>query len=86
MEQILCFSAVSGKVRGDYIHVVARADGFFLLRYLHGVQVCNFSLDGFDGLVLVDTADMQVHNDTTVRLHEIRKHTVVEFRRQNLQE
>lgn len=58
---------------------------FFLLGNFHSVQVGNLALDGFYGLVLVDTADMEVYHDATPRLHKVGKHMVIEFRHKDLQ-
>ena len=84
-EQIFRLPAIGGKVGGNDVHVIAGADRLFLFGNLHGVQVGDFTLDGLDGLAVVDTADMEVHHQTIRCLHEIRKHTVIELRRQDLQ-
>lgn len=85
-EKVLCRAAVGGEVGGKDVHIVAAAHRPFLLLYLHGVQVGDFPLDHFDGLVLVDAPDVHGDHDISVRLHEVGEDTVVHLRRQNLQE
>ena len=60
-QQLLGVLPVGGKVAGQYVHIVAAADGLFLLLYLHGVKVGDLALDGLNGLGLVDGLHMEVH-------------------------
>ena len=85
-EQVLRRAAISRQVAGEYVHIVAAAHRPFLLLYLHGVQIGDFPLDHFDGLVLVDAPDVHGHHDIPVGLHEVGEDAVVHLRHQDLQE
>ena len=67
-QQLLGVLPVGGKVAGQYVHIVAAADGLFLLLYLHGVKVGDLALDGLDGLRLIDGLHMEVHQNAAVRI------------------
>ena len=74
----------SGTSRTD-VHVVAGADRLFLLFNLHLVEVGDLRLDALDCLRLVNRPDMKIDRDVAVHLKEVGKHTVIEFRREDLQ-
>ena len=75
----------SGTSRTD-VHVVAGADCLFLLFDLHLVEVGDLHLDALDCLRLVNRPDMKIDRNVAVHLKEVGKHTVIEFRREDLQE
>ena len=75
----------SGTSRTD-VHIVAGADRLFLLFNLHLVEVGDLRLDALDCLRLVNRPDMKIDRDVAVHLKEVGKHTVIEFRREDLQE
>ena len=85
-QQLFRFPSVGRKVRGQNVHVVAVADGFFLLLNLHCVEVGNFSLYHFDGVALIHRLNMEIDDNAGIRIEKVRQHTVVEFRREDLQE
>ena len=53
---------------------------------LHLVEVGDLRLDALDCLRLVNRPDMKIDRDVAVHLKEVGKHTVIEFRREDLQE
>ncbi len=71
--------------RTENIHVVAAADCFFLFLDFHTVKVGNLALDRLDCFVVVDTLNVQIDDNPVFRVHEVGKHTVEEFRRDDLQ-
>ena len=75
----------SGTSRTD-VHIVAGADCLFLLFNLHLVEVGDLHLDALDCLRLVNRPDMKIDRNVAVHLKEVGKHTVIEFRREDLQE
>ena len=86
LQQTLCLTAEGGKIGRDNVHIVARADCLFLLFDLHLVEVGDLQLDALDCLRLVNRPDMKIDRDVAVHLKEVGKHTVIEFRREDLQE
>ena len=86
LQQTLRLTAEGGEIGRDDVHVIAGADGFFLLLDLHLVEVCDLRLDALDCLRLVNRPDMKIDRDVAVHLKEVGKHTVIEFRREDLQE
>ena len=52
----------------------------------HFVKVGDLALNGLYRFGLVDTADMQIDNDTVFQVQNVRKHTVVQFRRKDFKE
>ena len=86
LQQTLCLTAEGGKIGRDNVHIVARADCLFLLFDLHLVEVGDLHLDALDCLCLVNRPDMKIDRDVAVHLKEVGKHTVIEFRREDLQE
>ncbi len=86
MQQLFRFFAVGGEVGGDDVHVVAGTDSLFLLLYLHGIQVRDFSFHRLDGIHLVDGLDVHGHDEAGFHVEEIGQHPVVQLRRENLQE
>ena len=85
-QQLLCFSTVGSKVRGDDVHVITGTDSFLLFLNLGLVQIGDGSLDGLDGADLIHGLNMEIHNDVAFNVQEILQNTVTEFRSQNLQE
>ena len=85
-QQLLCFSTVGGKVRGDDVHVITGTDSFLLFLNLGLVQIGDGSLDGLDGADLIHGLNMEIHNDVALNVQEVLQNTVTEFRSQNLQE
>ena len=51
----------------------------------HTVKVGYFPLDRLDRFVVVDTLNVQIDDNPVFRVHEVGKHTVGEFRRDDLQ-
>ena len=86
LQQTLCLTAEGGKIGRDDVHIVAGADRLFLLFDLHLVEVGDLHLDALDCLCLVNRPDMKIDRDVAVHLKEVGKHTVIEFRREDLQE
>ena len=86
LQQTLRLAAEGSEIGRDDVHVVAGADGFFLLLDLHLVEVGDFHFDALDCLRLVNRPDMKIDRNVAVHLKEVGKHTVVEFRREDLQE
>ena len=86
LQQTLCLTAEGGKIGRDDVHIVAGADRLFLLFDLHLVEVGDLHLDALDCLRLVNRPDMKIDRDVAVHLKEVGKHTVIEFRREDLQE
>ncbi len=86
LQQTLCLTAEGGEVGRDDVHIVAGADCLFLLFNLHLVEVGDLRLDALDCLRLVNRPDMEIDRDVAVHLKEVGKHTVIEFRREDLQE
>ena len=86
LQQTLCLTAEGGEIGRDDVHIVAGADCLFLLFDLHLVEVGDLHLDALDCLRLVNRPDMKIDRDVAVHLKEVGKHTVIEFRREDLQE
>ena len=86
LQQTLCLTAEGGEIGRDDVHIVAGADCLFLLFNLHLVEVGDLHLDALDCLRLVNRPDMKIDRDVAVHLKEVGKHTVIEFRREDLQE
>ena len=86
LQQTLCLTAEGGEIGRDDVHIVAGADRLFLLFNLHLVEVGDLRLDALDCLRLVNRPDMKIDRDVAVHLKEVGKHTVIEFRREDLQE
>ena len=86
LQQTLCLTAEGGEIGRDDVHIVAGADCLFLLFNLHLVEVGDLRLDALDCLRLVNRPDMKIDRDVAVHLKEVGKHTVIEFRREDLQE
>ena len=84
VQQLFGILAVGGKVAGQYIHVVPGTNSFFLLLNLHGIKVCDFPFDGFDGLGLVDGLHMEIDENAAFRFEEVGQHFVRKFRRKDL--
>ena len=76
VQQLFGILAVGGKVAGEYIHVVPGTDSLFLFLNLHGVKVCDFSLDGFDGLGLVNGLHMEIDENAAFRFEKVGQHFV----------
>jgi len=85
LQKPLCFTAKGCKVRRDDVHVVAGPDSLLLLFNLHLVEIRDFRLDALDCLRLINSPDMKIDRDVAVHVEEISQHTVIEFRRENLQ-
>ena len=85
-KKFLCVLPVSSKVAGKYVHIVAAADGLFLFLYLHGVKVGDLALDGLDGLRLIDSLHMEVHQNAAVRIEKIGQHFIRQLWGEDLQE
>ena len=64
LQEIFRFAAERGKVGRNYIHIVPAAYRLFLFLNLHLVEVGNFALDSLDCFALVDTADMQIDDNS----------------------
>ena len=86
LQQTLCFTAEGSEVGRDDVHIVAGADCLFLLFNLHLVEVGDLRLDALDCLRLVNRPDMKIDRNVAVHLKEVGKHTVIEFRREDLKE
>ena len=86
LQQTLRLTAEGGEIGRDDVHIVAGADSLFLLFNLHLVEVGDLRLDALDCLRLVNRPDMKIDRDVAVHLKEVGKHTVIEFRREDLQE
>ena len=86
LQQTLRLTAEGGEIGRDDVHIVAGADSLFLLFNLHLVEVGDLRLDALDCLRLVNRPDMKIDRNVAVHLKEVGKHTVIEFRREDLQE
>ena len=86
LQQTLCLTAEGGEIGRDDVHIVAGADCLFLFLNLHFVEIGDLRLDALDCLRLVNRPDMKIDRDVAVHLKEVGKHTVIEFRREDLQE
>ena len=86
LQQTFRLTAKGGEIGRDDVHIVAGADRLFLLFNLHLVEVGDLHLDALDCLCLVNRPDMKIDRDVAVHLKEVGKHTVIEFRREDLQE
>ena len=86
LQQTLCLTAEGGEIGRDDVHIVAGADRFFLFLNLHLVEVGDLHLDALDCLRLVNRPDMKIDRNVAVHLKEVGKHTVIEFRREDLEE
>ena len=86
LQQTLRLTAEGGEIGRDDVHIVAGADRLFLFFNLHLVEVGDLRLDALDCLRLVNRPDMKIDRDVAVHLKEVGKHTVIEFRREDLQE
>ena len=85
LQQTLCLTAEGGKIGRDDVHIVAGADSLFLFFNLHLVEVGDLRLDALDCLRLVNRPDMKIDRNVAVHLKEVGKHTVIEFRREDLE-
>ena len=56
-----------------------------MLLNLHAVKVGDLALNRLDCFVVVDTLNVQIDDNPVFRVHEVGKHTVGEFRRDDLQ-
>ena len=52
---------------------------------LHAVKVGDLALNRLDCFVVVDTLNVQIDDNPVFRVHEVSKHTVGKFRRDDLQ-
>ena len=86
LQQTLRLTAKGGEIGRDDVHIVAGADRLFLLFNLHLVEIGDLRFDALDCLRLVNRPDMKIDRDVAVHLKEVGKHTVIEFRREDLQE
>ena len=86
LQELFRLRPVSGKVGGNYIHVIAAADRFLLFLDFCPVQVGNLALDGLDGAHLVHRLDVQVHDQAAFHVQEVRQHPVIQLRREDLDE
>ena len=84
-EDILCLACVGGKVSGDDIHIETFPHRLFLGVDLHTVNVGDLPLDRLDCLVLIHAADMEADKQPAVRIQQFGEHTVIHFRRADLQ-
>ena len=84
VQQLFGVLTVGGKVAGENVHVVPGTDSLFLLLNLHGVKVCDFSLDGLDSLGLVDGLHMEIDENPAFGFEEVGQHFVRKFRRKDL--
>ena len=84
-ENVLCLTCVGGKVGGDDIHIETFPHRLFLRVDLHTVNVGDLPLDRFDRLVLIHAADMEADKQSAVRIQQFSEHTVIHFRRADLQ-
>ena len=86
LQQTLRLTAKGGEIGRDDVHIVAGADSLFLLFNLHLVEVGDLRLDALDCLRLVNRPDIKIDRNVAVHLKKVGKHTVIEFRREDLQE
>ena len=86
MQQTLRFTAEGCEIGRKDVHVVAGTDSLFLFFDLHLVEVGDLHLDGLDSLCLIDGADMKIDRDVAVHVEEVSEHTVIQLRREDLQE
>ena len=77
LQELFRLRPISGKVGGNYIHVIAAADRFLLFLDFCPVQVGNLALDGLDGAHLVHRLDVQVHDQAAFHVQKIRQHPVI---------
>ena len=86
LKQLLGFCAVGSKVRGNDVHIVSGANSLFLFFDLGTVEISNLSLNRFDCLDLIQRTDMEIDDQGAFHVQKIRKHTVVQFRGEDLDE
>ena len=84
-EDVLCFTCIGGKVGGDDVHIEPFPRRPLLSVDLHTVQIGDLALDSFDGFILIHAADMDADKNAAVRVKQIGKHPVIEFRGCDLQ-
>ena len=85
LQELLRLLAVGGKVGGDNVHIIARADRLFLFLDGHFLQVCDLPLDGLDGLDLIDGLDVHGYHKGVVHIQKVRQQPVIQLRREYLQ-
>ena len=85
LQELLGLVAISGKVGRDNVHVIPGTDSLFLFLNFGFIQVGDFPLDRLDGLDLVHGLDMQADGQAGFHVQEIRQHSVIHLRRENLQ-
>ena len=86
LQQLFRLRAVGGQVGGEDVHVVPRANRFFLLVHFGFVQVGDFAFNLLDGRGLVDGLDVHGDDEGAFDVEKIRQHAVVEFRGEDLQD
>ena len=86
LQQFFRFIAIGGEVGRDNVHVVACADGLFLLLNLHAVEIGDLAFDSLDGGNLIDRLDVHRDDDGTFHVQKFSQHPVVQFRGKDLQE
>ena len=86
LQQFFRFIAIGGEVGRDNVHVVACADGLFLLLNLHAVEIGDLAFDSLDGGNLIDRLDVHRDDDGTFHVQKFSQHPVVQFRGEDLQE
>ena len=86
LQQTLRLTAEGSEIGRKNVHVVAGTDSLFLLFDLHLVEVGDLHLDGLDSFCLIDGADMKIDRDVAVHVKEVSEHTVIQLRREDLQE
>ena len=77
-QECLCILTISGKVRGNDVHIVAGTDSLFLFLDLGTVKLRNGSLDGLDCRSLVYRLDVHGHDLTGLHIQKVCKHTVTQ--------
>ena len=85
LQKLLGLGSVGSQIAGNDVHIVSCTDGLFLLLDFAPIQICDFSLDGLNGLDLIHRLDMQVHDQTGFHIQKVCQHPVIQLRGENLQ-
>ena len=85
-QQLLCFAAVGGQIGRNDVHIISGTDGLLLFLDLHLIEVGDLAFDIPDGCHLVDSLNVQGHDEAGFHSEEIRKAAVVEVGSQNRKE
>ena len=86
LQQLFGFTTIGGKVGRNQIHIISGSHRLFLLIHFHAVKIGDFALDGLDCLDLIHGLNVHGDNEGAFHVEEVRQHTVIQLRREDLQE